>query len=208
MEPIKRREPGAMAKIAYIRVSTEDQNTMRQDNMFRECDKVFTDKASGKSTENRPALEEMISYIREGDTVTVESISRLARNTVDLLSIVDTINSKGAQLVILKEGIDTKTDVGRFMLTVFGAMAQLERDYIKSRQRQGIEAHKAKDQENKAQGKAPETYKGRQPIHVDDDTMRKECQAWRAGKQTAIDTMKKMNLKPNTFYRRVKEMGL
>lgn len=197
-----------MAKIAYIRVSAEDQDTMRQDDMFRGCDKVFTDKASGKSTENRPALKEMISYIREGDMVTVESISRLARNTVDLLNIVDTINSKGAQLVILKEGIDTKTDVGRFMLTVFGAMAQMERDYIKSRQRQGIEAHKVRDQERKAQGLAPETYKGRQPICVDSTAMQRECRAWREGKQTATDTMKRLNLKRNTFYRRVKEMGL
>ena len=204
----KRKGPGAMAKVAYIRVSSEDQNTMRQDDMFKGYDKIFTDKASGKSTEGRPALKEMLAYIREGDTVTVESISRLARNTVDLLNIVDTINGKGAQLVIMKEGIDTKTDVGRFMLTVFGAMAQMERDYIKTRQRQGIDAHKARDQERKAQGLEAETYKGRQPIKVDDETMRKECKAWRAGKQTATETMKRLSLKPNTFYRRVKEMGL
>ena len=197
-----------MARIGYIRVSTQEQNTARQEAIFDESYKVFIDKASGKSTENRPGLEAMLSYIREGDSVTVESISRLARNTIDLLNIVDTINNKGAQLIIMKEGIDTRTDVGRFMLTVFGAMAQMERDYIKSRQRGGIEIKKARDAELKAQGLEPITYKGRQPIQVDDNAFKKECKAWREGKQTAVDTMKKLNLKPNTFYRRVKELGL
>jgi len=197
-----------MAKIAYIRVSTEEQNTIRQDDMFKGYDKIYTDKASGKSTENRPGLQQMLEYIREGDTVTVESISRLARNTKDLLNIVDEINERGAQLAILKEGIDTKTDVGRFMLTVFGAMAQLERDYIRSRQREGIESHKKEDEERRKKGEEPETYKGRQPIRINDDAFRKEVAAWRAGEQTARATMEKLKLKPNTFYRRVKKMGL
>lgn len=201
----KMKGAGTMAKIAYIRVSTQEQNTARQDAMFDGTYKVFTDKASGKSTENRPGLEAMLAYIREGDSVTVESISRLARNTRDLLDIVDTINSKGAQLIILKEGIDTNTDVGRFMLTVFGAMAQMENDYRRSRQRGGIDALLSDPDRQEERARK---YQGRQPIHVDDDTMRKECRAWRDGKQTAIDTMKKLNLKPNTFYRRVKEMGL
>ena len=158
MEPMKkRREPGAMAKIAYIRVSTQEQNTARQDAMFDESYKVFTDKASGKSTEGRPALEAMLAYIREGDTVTVESISRLARNSVDLVNIVNAINGKGAKFISLKEGIDTKTDTGMFMLKVFGAMAEMERDYIKSRQREGIDIKKARDAELKAQGLEAET---------------------------------------------------
>lgn len=197
-----------MAKIAYIRVSTQEQDTARQEVMFDESYKVFIDKASGKEAKNRPALQQMLSYIREGDTVTVESISRLARNTLDLLTIVKEIEEKKAQLVVLKEGIDTGTEAGRFMLSVFGAMAQMEREYIKSRQRGGIDIKKAKDAELKAQGLEPETYKGRQPIRVDDEAIRKECKAWRAGKQTATETMKRLNLKPNTFYRRVKEMGL
>ena len=197
-----------MAKVAYIRVSTQEQNTARQDAMFDESYKVFTDKASGKSTEGRPGLEAMLSYIREGDTVTVESISRLARNTHDLLDIVEAIKKKGAQLVILKENVDTSTPCGMMMLTVFGAMAQMEREYIKSRQREGIDIKKARDAELKAQGLEAETYKGRQAIGIDEDAFKKECKAWRAGKQTATETMKRLNLKPNTFYRRVKEMGL
>lgn len=197
-----------MAKIAYIRVSTQEQNTARQEVMFDESYKVFTDKASGTSTDGRPGLEAMLSYIREGDTVTVESISRLARNTLDLLTIVKEIEEKKAHLIVLKEGIDTGTDTGRFMLAVFGAMAQMENDYRKGRQRGGIDVKKARDAELKAQGLPVETYKGRQPIRVDDEAIRKECKAWRAGKQTATETMKKLNLKPNTFYRRVKEMRL
>ena len=197
-----------MAKIAYIRVSTQEQNTARQDAMFDESYKVFTDKASGKEAGSRPALQQMLAYIREGDTVTVESISRIARNTRDLLTIVEAITEKGAEFISLKESIDTRTAQGKFMLTVFGAMAQLERETIRSRQDEGIAIKKAHDQELKAQGLPPETYKGRQPIRVDDEAIRKECKAWRAGKQTATETMKKLNLKPNTFYRRVKEMGL
>lgn len=194
-----------MAKIAYIRVSTQEQNTARQDAMFDESYKVFTDKASGKSTENRPGLEAMLSYIREGDSVTVESISRLARNTRDLLDIVEAINGKGAKLVILKEGVDTNTSCGMMMLTVFGAMAQMEREYIKSRQREGIEDLKNNPDR---QDERARKYQGRQAISIDEEAIRKECKAWRAGKQTATETMKRLNLKPNTFYRRVKEMGL
>ena len=197
-----------MAKIAYIRVSTQEQNTARQEVMFDESYKVFTDKASGKEAGNRPALQEMLSYIREGDTVTVESISRIARNTRDLLTIVEAITEKGAEFISLKESIDTRTAQGKFMLTVFGAMAQMENDYRKGRQRGGIDVKKAQDAERKAQGLPAETYKGRQPISIDEEAIRKECKAWRAGKQTATETMKRLNLKPNTFYRRVKEMGL
>lgn len=197
-----------MAKIAYIRVSTQGQNTARQDAKFDESYKVFTDKASGKEAKSRPALQDMLSYIREGDTVTVESISRIARNTRDLLSIVEAITEKGAEFISLKESIDTRTAQGKFMLTVFGAMAQLERETIRSRQDEGIAIKKAQDRERKSQGLPPETYKGRQPIIVDDEAIRKECKAWREGKQTAKETMKKLNLKPNTFYRRVKELGL
>lgn len=197
-----------MAKIAYIRVSTQEQNTARQEAMFDESYKVFTDKASGKEAKSRPALQDMLSYIREGDTVTVESISRIARNTRDLLSIVEAITEKGAEFISLKESIDTRTAQGKFMLTVFGAMAQLERETIRSRQDEGIAIKKAQDRERKAQGFPPETYKGRQPIIVNDEAIRKECKAWREGKQTAKETMKKLNLKPNTFYRRVKELGL
>ena len=185
-----------MARIGYIRVSTEDQNTARQEIQMQDLDKLYIEKVSGKSTQ-RPELKKMMEYIREGDTVVVESISRFARNTKDLLSLVEELTQKGVAFVSLKESIDTATPQGQFMLTVFGAMAQLERDCILQRQREGIAIAKA-------EGK----YKGRQPIAVDEEIFKRECSLWRSGQITATEAMKRLNLKPNTFYRRVKEMGL
>lgn len=185
-----------MARIGYIRVSTEDQNTARQEIQMQDLDKLYIEKVSGKSTQ-RPELKKMMDYIREGDTVVVESISRFARNTKDLLSLVEELTQKSVAFVSLKESIDTATPQGQFMLTVFGAMAQLERDCILQRQREGIAIAKA-------EGK----YKGRQPIAVDEEDFKQQCSLWRSGQITATEAMKRLNLKPNTFYRRVKEMGL
>lgn len=185
-----------MARIGYIRVSTEEQNTARQENQMQGLDKLFIEKISGKSTQ-RPELKKLMEYIREGDTVVVESISRFARNTKDLLSLVEELTQKGVAFVSLKEAIDTTTPQGQFMLTVFGAMAQLERDCILQRQREGIAIAKE-------EGK----YKGRQPIAVDEERFQQECALWRSGEITATEAMKRLNLKPNTFYRRVKEMGI
>ncbi len=127
----------------------------------------------------------------------VESISRIARNTRDLLSIVSELTEKGVEFVSLKESIDTTTPQGRFMLTVFGALAELERESILERQREGIEIAKS-------DGK----YKGRKPVDVDEKLFRTVCKKWRNGEITATAAMKEVGLKPNTFYRRVKEMNL
>lgn len=185
-----------MARIGYIRVSTEEQNTSRQEIQMQGLDKLYIEKVSGKSIQ-RPELKKMLDYIREGDTVVVESISRFARNTKDLLSLVEMLTQKGVAFVSLKESIDTVTPQGQFMLTVFGAMAQLERDCILQRQREGIAIAKA-------EGK----YKGRKPIPIDGDVFKQVCNLWRSGEITATAAMKRLNLKPNTFYRRVKEKGL
>ncbi len=185
-------------KIGYARVSTQEQNESRQTVAFANMgiEKVYLDKQSGKNTD-RPQLAEMLSYIREGDIVVVESISRLARNTKDLLDIVEKINARGAEFVSLKENIDTNSVSGKFMLTIFGAMAELERGYILERQAEGIEIAKR-------EGK----YKGRAAISVDDAEFIKVCRKWRAGDITAKKAMEMLNLKPNTFYRRVKEKNL
>lgn len=182
-----------MARIAYIRVSTEEQNTARQDAMMKDCDKVFTEKISGKNT-NRPELQKMMDYVREGDVVVIESYSRLARNTSDLLQLVERLDQKGVGLVSLHENIDTTTPQGRLMLTIFAGLAAFEREQTLQRQAEGIAAAKA-------EGK----YKGRQPISVDQAAFEKEYRAWKAGDQTATAAMKKLDLKPNTWYRRVKE---
>jgi len=184
--------------VGYVRVSSRDQNESRQIRAFNDAgiEKVYIDKQSGKNA-NRPQLQEMLSFIREGDIVTVESISRIARNTKDLLTIVETINGKGADFISQKEKLDTRTPTGKFMLTVFGAMAELEREYILSRQAEGI-----------AIAKEQHKYKGKPKISIDQNEFRQECRRWRSGRQTAVETMRKLKLKPNTFYRRVKEFGI
>ena len=186
--------------IFYARVSTEEQNEARQiqmanDNGVNEKH-IFIDKQSGKDT-NRKEYQRMMNFIREGDCLIVESISRIARNTKDLLNIVDELQKKGVDFISLKEKIDTSTPQGKFMLTVFGAMAELEREQILQRQKEGIAIARA-------EGK----YKGKPRKSIDEAALVAECKKWRAGEQTATETMKKLNLKPNTFYRRVKEQGL
>ena len=185
-------------KVSYIRCSTIEQNEARQVKMMQEqgAEKLFIDKASGKNTD-RAAFKEMMSFVRTGDIVIIESISRIARNTRDLLSIVSELTEKGVEFVSLKESIDTTTPQGRFMLTVFGALAELERESILERQREGIEIAKS-------DGK----YKGRKPVDVDEKLFRTVCKKWRDGEITATAAMKEVGLKPNTFYRRVKEMNL
>lgn len=185
-------------KIGYVRVSTEEQNEARQVALLEEhgAEKLYIDKASGKNV-NREALQEMLSFVRSGDTVIVESISRIARNVRDLLSIVASFGEKDVEFVSLKESIDTTTPQGRFMLTIFAAMAELERESILERQREGIEIAKE-------EGK----YKGRKPIAIDEQRLRSVCKEWRDGKITAARAMRRIGLKPNTFYRRVKELKL
>ena len=194
-----------MARIAYVRTSTAEQNTARQDVKFEGYDKVFTDKASGKNTD-RPELQKMLEYVREGDTVTVDSYSRLARNTKDLLIIVDKLKEKGVAFISLKENVDTSTPQGEFMMQIFASLAEFERKQTLQRQAEGIAEAKRRDAELKAQGKQAETYKGRKPIDVDNATFTAEVKRWKEGKQTARETMQRLGLKPNTFYRRVKEL--
>ena len=113
-------------KVGYIRVSTIEQNEARQEILMEQLgvERVYMDKMSGKS-KDRPQLQEMMQYVREGDIVIVESISRFARNTKDLLSLIEELERKKVTFVSQKENIDTNTPAGRFMLTVFAALAQL-----------------------------------------------------------------------------------
>lgn len=145
-------------KVSYIRVSTAEQNTARQEEAMKGLgiEKTFLEKISGKNTE-RPELNNMLDFIREGDVVYIESFSRLARNTKDLINIVETIQSKGASIVSLKEGFDLTTPAGKMMLTMMGALYQFELDVLKERQAEGIEIAKQ-------QGK----YKGRKKIEIND----------------------------------------
>lgn len=177
--------------IGYIRVSTAEQNTVRQEILMEELgvDEIFIDKASGKNMD-RPQLKAMMSYVRKGDTVIVESISRFARNTADLLQLVSDLNEKQVTFISKKELIDSQTPSGKFMLTIFGAMAELEREYILQRQREGIDAAKK-------QGK----YTGRKPKqHPDFD---KICTRWKNGEITAVKAASMLGMSKSTFYRKV-----
>lgn len=130
--------------IAYIRVSTAEQNEQRQIEAMKgfQIDKWFTEKISGKNMQ-RPRLQELLEFVREGDTVHVHDFSRLARSTADLLNIVEIFNRKGVALVSNKENIDSSTPTGKLMLTMIGAIAEFERENTLERQREGIALAKA-----------------------------------------------------------------
>lgn len=147
---------GKGKNLAYVRVSTVEQNEGRQKEALQSygIDKWFVEKASGKDT-NRPKLQELLEYIREDDTVYVEEFSRLGRSTADLLSIVQKFEDAGATFVSLKENFDTKTPAGRLQMTMLAAISQFEREMILERQREGI-----------ALAKKSGKYKGRKRISV------------------------------------------
>lgn len=179
--------------VGYIRTSTAEQNTARQEVLMKELgvEKVFIEKASGKNTQ-RPELQKLLSFVRKGDKVVVESISRFARNTKDLLNLIEMLADKEVEFVSQKESIDTSTPTGKFMLTVFGAVAELERQYILQRQREGIAIAKQK-------GK----YKGRK--RIENDQFYSLYKKWQNKEITATNAIKQLNYSRNTFYRRVKE---
>lgn len=186
-----------MAKIGYVRVSTKEQNTGRQTVMFTDkgikLDKSYEEKVSGKNTKDRPQLKAMLEYVREGDVVYVESFSRIARNIRDLLDIVDQLQAKQVEFVSFKENVDTTTPQGRFMLVVFGALAELEREQIHERQREGIELALA---EGRPYGR---------PKAVMSNTFSSNYDKWKAREIKAVDFMKLEGLKKATFYKLVKQ---
>lgn len=129
--------------VGYVRVSTMGQNLDRQLDGV-EMDKVFSDKCSGGSAK-RPALDELLGWIREEDVVHVHSMDRLARNLADLRELVATVNGKGATVRFHKEGLEFSGDdspMSELLLNLLGAVAQFERSLIRERQREGIEAAK------------------------------------------------------------------
>lgn len=144
-------------KVGYKRVSTIEQNDSRQ-LVGLELEKIFVDHASGKNTSERPQLQAMIEYIREGDEVYVHSMDRLARNLKDLLGLVEQIRNKGASLYFLKESLHIESQTQQspmttLMLSMMGAFAEFERSLILERQREGIAIAKQKG-----------LYKGRKPV--------------------------------------------
>ena len=144
-------------KIGYVRVSTVDQNEARQVEALKKygIEKWYSEKVSGKDL-NRPKLQEMLDFVREGDTIYIHDFSRISRSVKDLLSLIDLLEAKKVHLVSVKENLDTSTPAGRLMLTMIGAINEFERANLLERQREGIAIAKAK-------GK----YKGRKAIEID-----------------------------------------
>lgn len=184
--------------VFYGRCSTVDQSLARQKATASEigADKEFYDQATGKNAQ-RPQLKEMLNFVREGDTVVCSDISRIARNTKDLLNIIETLREKAVEFKSLKEAIDTSTPQGKFMLTIFGALAELERENILERQREGI-----------AIAKAAGKYTGRKRIEMDEVAFKKSCTEWRSGNRTAVSIQKEFGVSAQTFYRRVREYSI
>lgn len=180
-------------KVGYIRVSTQEQNTIRQEVLMQElgAEQIFIDRMSGKNMD-RPELKRLLTFVRAGDCVIVESISRFARNTRDLLELIDQLQKKEVSFVSKKEAIDTTTPTGKFMLTVFGAVAELEREYILQRQREGI-----------AIAKSNGVYKGRKPIQR--AAFDAVVSQWLRGEMTAVEAQRRLELSPSTFYRKVRD---
>ena len=138
-------------RVGYVRVSTAEQNEVRQLDGV-ELDKVFIDKASGR-TRDRPKLDEMIRYVREGDTVYVHSLDRLARNVTDLQAIIRELNAKGVRVEVTTQGLVFTGDdnpMTKLLLQMLGAVAEFELATIRERQAEGI-----------AKAKAAGKYRGR-----------------------------------------------
>lgn len=180
--------------IAYIRVSTVEQNEQRQIEGLKKynIDKTFTEKVSAKDT-NRPQLKEMLEFARSGDTIHIHSLDRLARNTQDLLSLVEQLKAKEINLVSNKENIDTSTPTGILMLTMIGAIAQFERANMLERQKEGIAIAKE-------EGK----FKGRKAIEYPSN-WEEVYNQYKNRSITGTRAMELLELKRNTFYKLIKE---
>ncbi len=178
---------------AYIRVSTEEQNYESQMEAMKDLEfaKVFTEKRSAKDT-NRPELQNMLDYVREGDTVYVKDFSRLARSTKDLLNIIDILETKKVKLISIKEKLDTSTPAGKLMVTMLGAIYEFERANLLERQKDGIAVAKK-------EGK----YKGRKKINKPAN-WHEVYSDWSCRKITAKKACELLKLKTNTFYNFVK----
>ncbi len=180
-------------KIAYVRVSSADQNEARQVEALKEYDieKWFIEKVSGKDM-NRPELQRLLEFSREGDTVYVKDFSRLARSTKDLLELVERFKEKNIHLVSLKENLDTSTATGKLMLTMIAAINEFERENILERQREGI-----------ALAKQRGAYKGRKAVQVKD--FGKYYDRYLRREYTKKELAEELNISRPTLDRLIKE---
>lgn len=183
-------------KVAYVRVSTVEQNEARQIEALEKhgIEKWFTEKVSGKNTIDRPELQAMIEFVREGDTVYIHDFSRLARSTKDLLEIVEQLNNKGVHLVSNKENVDTSTATGKLMLTMIGAIAEFERQNMLDRQAEGI-----------AIAKRNGAYKGRKAIEIDNDVFKAQYDRYTRREINKTELAKVLKVSRPTLDKMIKE---
>jgi len=190
---------GIMNTYGYVRVSAQDQHEDRQmiamDALGIPRQNIFLDKQSGKNMA-RPGLQKLLASVEQGDTIIVESVSRFARNTRDLLELVEKLTARGVDFVSQKEHIDTTTPTGKFMLTVFAAVAELERGYILQRQREGIRAAQAKG-----------VQFGRPILEAPAD-FAALVRKWERKQIDLDEALRQSGLKESTFYRRLREYRL
>lgn len=177
-----------MATIGYARVSSIGQSLDVQEAALKEagCTKVFKEKRSGRKASDREQLVLALDYIREGDTLVVTRLDRLARSVIDLHQIIEQIAAKGAAFKVLQQqGIDTSTSTGKLLLTMLGAVAEFEADIRAERQKDGIEAAKAKG-----------VYKGRKPS-IDPAVIREAL----AGGESPSALARRLGIARSTVYR-------
>lgn len=182
---------------AYVRVSTKEQSEARQIERLKkyEIDKWYLEKISG-ATMDRPKLQEMLRELKSGDTVYITDFSRLARNTYDLLMMIDNFEHYGINLVSDKEKLDMSTASGKLLITVIAAVNEFERDMMLERQAEGIEIAKSKG-----------NYKncGRKKTEIDEEGFSEDLKLLQAGELTKVELAKKMNVSRPTLDKMIKE---
>lgn len=182
--------------IAYIRVSTREQNESRQVEALSKyaIEKTYIEKVSGKNVKDRTELKAMLDFCREGDCIYIHDFSRLARSTRDLLDIVNYLNDKGVKLVSNKENLDTSSATGRLMLSVIASINEFERENMLERQAEGIQIAKR-------EGK----YKGRKQIQVDKQKFDREYEKYMSRKISKSQMAINLNISRPTLDRLLKE---
>jgi DNA invertase Pin-like site-specific DNA recombinase len=185
-------------KVMYQRISTRNQNLARQQAMAAEFGvdevNVYTDVVSGKKDVKRPQLEEMLKFVRRGDTLYVESFSRLGRSLRDLLDIISQLEAKGVTLHSKREGVCTDSASGRLQVAIFSALSAFERELMLERVAEGV-----------AVAKAAGKYTGGVQKPTDWDKFKNVYGQWRQKKITAVAAQKMMGMTAPTWYRRVKQ---
>ena len=176
----------------YARVSTEQQNLDRQLDMLQKygVDFIYNEKMTG-TKRNRPELEKLLERLTEGDTVVVESLARLGRSTKDLIWLMETFNSKGVNLISLKESIDTTTSTGKLLFTLMSAIAQFERDVIADRTREGLNSARARGR------------KGGRP-RTDSEKLRKAIKLYNTQQYSLAEIEDMTGVKRSTLYRGIR----